>query len=83
MAHFGGWLPASRSDGCLCLAYTDSRAGFSGFFGPKVVFGCQENVQKFCEIPTVGLDLYRGTVLTTPPNRAMDSPMVQQASIQW
>ena len=24
----------------------DSCAGFYGFFDPKVVFGCQENVQK-------------------------------------
>ena len=51
--------------------------GVVGEFGPKVVFGCQEDVQKFREHPTVGLDLCRDNILTTPPNRAMDSPMVE------
>ena len=37
-----------------------SGAGFAGFFGPKGVFGCQDNVQQVSE----GLLV----VLTTPSN---------------
>ena len=46
-------------------------------FAPNVYLGVKKMCKKFREIPTVGLDLCRGTLLTTPPNRAMDSPMVE------
>ena len=45
------------------------------FLVPKLYLGVKKMCKKFCEIPIVGLDLYRNTVLTTPPNRAMDSPI--------
>ena len=48
---------------------------FRAFLVPKLYLGVKKMCKKFCEIPIVGLDLYRNTVLTTPPNRAMDSPM--------
>ena len=46
-------------------------------FPPNVYLGVKKMCKKFRELPTVGLDLLRVTVLTTPPKRAMDSPMVE------
>ena len=40
----------------------------------KLYLGVKNMCKKFCEHPT---DLCRGNILTTPPNRAMDSPMVE------
>ena len=37
----------------------------------KLYLGVKKMCKKFRELPTVGLDLYRGTLLTTPPNRAI------------
>ena len=42
-------------------------------FAQTLYLGVNKSMcKKFRELPTVGLDLYRGTLLTTPPNRAMD-----------
>ena len=38
------------------------------FLVPKLYLGVKKMCKKFCEIPTVGLDLLLVTVLTTPPN---------------
>ena len=46
-------------------------------FAPNVYLGVKNMYKKFCEHPTVGLDLCRDNILTTAPNRAMDSPMVE------
>ena len=43
----------------------------------KLYLGVKNMCKKFREHPTVGLDLCRDNILTTPPNRAMDSPMVE------
>ena len=67
------------------VAFSEREPFFRGFpcgsFGlflvPKLYLGVKKMCKKFREIPTVGLDLYRGTLLTTPPNRAMDSPMME------
>ena len=50
---------------------------FRDFLVPKLYLGVKKMCKKFREIPTVGLDLCCGTNLTTPPNRAMDSPLVE------
>ena len=47
------------------------------FLVPKLYLGVKKMCKKFREIPTVSLDLARVPILTTPPNRAMDSPMVE------
>ena len=46
-------------------------------FAQKLYLGIKKMCKKFREHPTVGLDLCRDNILTTPPNRAMDSPMVE------
>ena len=46
------------------------------FLVPKLYLGVKKMCKKFREIPTVGLYLARRPNLTTPPNRAMGSPMV-------
>ena len=46
-------------------------------FAQKLYLAVKNMCKKFRELLTVGLDLYCGTLLTTPPNRAMDSPMVE------
>ena len=46
-------------------------------FAQKLYLGVKNMCKKFREHPTVGLDLCRDNILTTPPNRAMDSPMVE------
>ena len=51
--------------------------GFLCKLVPKLYLGVKKMCKKFREIPAVGLDLCRDTNLTTPPNRAVDSPMVQ------
>ena len=38
----------------------------------KLYLGVKNMCKKFREHPTVGLDLCRDNILTTPPNRAMD-----------
>ena len=54
------------------------------FLVPKLYLVVKNMCKKFREIPTVGLDLLRLTVLTTPPNLLLDnaSLMVLHASIQ-
>ena len=52
--------------------------GSVGTFCQKLYLGVKKMCKKFRELPTVGLDLYRGTLLTTPPNRAMDSSLCQK-----
>ena len=51
--------------------------GSVGIFCQKLYLGVKKMCKKFCEIPTIGLDLSCMINLTTPPNRAMDSPMVE------
>ena len=47
-------------------------------FAPNVYLGVKNMCKKFQKVVTLGCDLLRVTVLTTPPNRAMDSPMGQK-----
>ena len=46
-------------------------------FAQKLYLGVKNMCKKFREHQTVGLDLCRDNILTTPPNSAMDSPMVE------
>ena len=46
-------------------------------FAPNVYLGVKKMCKKFQKAVTLGCDLLRVDALTTPPNRAMDSPMVE------
>ena len=46
-------------------------------FAQKLYLGVKNMCKKFQKAVTLGCDLLRVDALTTPPNRAMDSPMVE------
>ena len=46
-------------------------------FVPNVYLGVKNMCKKFQKAVTLGRDLLHIDALTTPPNRAMDSPMVE------
>ena len=46
-------------------------------FAPNVYLGVKKMCKKFKKAVTLGCDLLRVTVLRTPPNTTMDSPMVE------
>ena len=63
----------------LFVAFSEREPFLRGFqFCPKVVLGVKNMCKKFQKVITLRFNLLRDDALTTPPNRAMDSPMVER-----